>query len=665
MQYARKSVTSDPFVVYNFYDMLTNLMTELDLFDKPAHIYNCDETAFPLDPTQTNLIGSKGLKTIRVTAGANRENYTVLATCSAAGRALDPLFIFESQDQHGKLQTSMYGTKALPNTLYGTSKNGWINAKIFYQWLEYFIEMVTERPILLILDGHSSHTDFHVVELANANEIYMVKLPPHCTDLLQPLDVACFSPVKTYYEKKLLDFSQTRGGAEKPLRNQFVNLVCKVWEDGLSPNNIRSGFRKCGIYPLDSSAYDKLRFDQIKLCAYDQWVVAGKQLKPDGTPLLPPSQLQCETLQDIEDPSISVDTTLTTDNEYSIISTPSSSRSGERGAQQNRKQYPELFPCKDTLLPSITDDDKEILSRFSTPELQSYMKYAFKVRHNMKTVLKIIPDEDEESMSIASVIKEQMKNKGQNEPSTSRKKIDNFGKLISQGEFYEKIKQRKEQDDKREAEKECRKRKREEASKIKKTKQQKKVVDSSSSDEESSYVDSDSTEYDSDVEALESEIDEEREDDKSDGNEDDAPLSSIQREDDETDGDEDDAPLSNIRKQKINMPNLDKDSIGKFYAVYYTEPKPRYYWGKIVHVFSHEEDGEINKVTVDFLRQKTISSNHQDWSWDEPRAKDVDTVETKFVFHSPELPIITKSKFLFNENNAMTAFNKLMAYLAE
>lgn len=36
-----------------------------------------------------------------------------------------------------------------------------------------------ERPILLILDGHSTHVDLNVIEFAASEGITILKLPPH------------------------------------------------------------------------------------------------------------------------------------------------------------------------------------------------------------------------------------------------------------------------------------------------------------------------------------------------------------------------------------------------------------------------------------------------------------------------------------------------------
>ena len=60
MQLARKSVTSDPFVIYGYYEKLEEVVKQLGIEDRPECIYNLDETGFPTDPTKVKCIGTKG-----------------------------------------------------------------------------------------------------------------------------------------------------------------------------------------------------------------------------------------------------------------------------------------------------------------------------------------------------------------------------------------------------------------------------------------------------------------------------------------------------------------------------------------------------------------------------------------------------------------------------
>ena len=85
MQLSRKNVTSDPFVIFDFYELLESEVKRLGLENRPECIWNCDETGFPMDPSKFKTIGEKGKKAFRVACGANRENITVLAVNCADG----------------------------------------------------------------------------------------------------------------------------------------------------------------------------------------------------------------------------------------------------------------------------------------------------------------------------------------------------------------------------------------------------------------------------------------------------------------------------------------------------------------------------------------------------------------------------------------------------
>eukprot|EP00795_Rhopilema_esculentum_P009817 gene9817-18388_t len=123
---------------------------------------------------------------------SGKENTTTLAVCNAAGRALDPLVVFSGKN----LQSTWRGERALKDTWYGVSENGWMTSELFASWFDWFAIKVTERPLLLVYDGHLTHVTLPVIERARSEETSIVKLPPHTTDLLQPLDVACFGPLK-------------------------------------------------------------------------------------------------------------------------------------------------------------------------------------------------------------------------------------------------------------------------------------------------------------------------------------------------------------------------------------------------------------------------------------------------------------------------------------
>ncbi|KAL0811981.1 hypothetical protein ABMA28_009379 [Loxostege sticticalis] len=136
----------DPFVIYEYFDLLKKVVEELNLKDKPQQIYNLDETSICNDPVKGKIIGKKGFPATRTTSGPSRHNTTVLLATNACG---------------------------------------------------------DERPVLLVYDGHSTHVDLSVIEYAASQGITILKLPPHSSHILQPLDCSTMKPLKDKWEDEL------------------------------------------------------------------------------------------------------------------------------------------------------------------------------------------------------------------------------------------------------------------------------------------------------------------------------------------------------------------------------------------------------------------------------------------------------------------------------
>ena len=109
-----------------------------------------------------------------------------------------------------------------------------------------FCEIVNDRPHLLTFDGHLTHTSAPVIEKALEQNIIILKFPPHITDLLQPLDVACFGPLKREWERRphkcIVEY-----GIKQPLtKSEFVNELRAIWNTGMKRDNAISGFEATG-----------------------------------------------------------------------------------------------------------------------------------------------------------------------------------------------------------------------------------------------------------------------------------------------------------------------------------------------------------------------------------------------------------------------------------
>ena len=157
-----------------------------------------------------------------------------------------------------------------------------MTTKIFHDWFTKFVETVDTRPLLLLFNGHLTHLSLAIFDLVIQENISLVKLPAHCTDILQPLDISCFSLLKQKYQKLLTEFVHRTGGRQKLSKPVSCNLIPKIWRKGLTKENLVSGFQKTGIFPVDQSKYKVDRLDKVKLESYKRWKASSSPKDSDS-----------------------------------------------------------------------------------------------------------------------------------------------------------------------------------------------------------------------------------------------------------------------------------------------------------------------------------------------------------------------------------------------
>ena len=145
------------------------------------------------------------------------------------------------------------------------SDSGWSNDELGLRWIEHFDKFT--RPCtqgayrLLILDGHGSHKSLAFTQYAHENKIVLLYLPAHSTHRLQPLDVAIFGPLSTYYSKSVKQFSRYNGiGVSK---REWVEWIQEAWVQATSDSNIQSAWAATGLVPFNPDRV-LLQLKQVK-----------------------------------------------------------------------------------------------------------------------------------------------------------------------------------------------------------------------------------------------------------------------------------------------------------------------------------------------------------------------------------------------------------------
>ncbi|PNF34376.1 hypothetical protein B7P43_G14947, partial [Cryptotermes secundus] len=168
-----------------------------------SRIHNCNETGISIvHDNDVKVISQKGKKQVsKITSGERGRNVTVLLCINAAGDIfVPPLFVFPNKSR----VDAILKKDAPPGSIFAAEESERITAKWFMKWLDLFVERTRpskEEPVLLILDGHSSHKDLEVILFARKHHVHMISLPPHTTHKLQPLDRAVMRPFKGAYNQ--------------------------------------------------------------------------------------------------------------------------------------------------------------------------------------------------------------------------------------------------------------------------------------------------------------------------------------------------------------------------------------------------------------------------------------------------------------------------------
>lgn len=147
----------------------------------------------------------------------------------------------------------------------GLSENGWTNDNQCLKWLETcFIPQARERagnpdkPILLFVDGHGSHVTREMIELARQHNVHIVRLPPHTTHMLQPLDVGCFGLLQRKWIERCERYVETFGFGIP--RRDVVREYFIARKASFTAKIIKAAWKRTGLYPFNPNIFTNRDF---------------------------------------------------------------------------------------------------------------------------------------------------------------------------------------------------------------------------------------------------------------------------------------------------------------------------------------------------------------------------------------------------------------------
>ncbi|KAE8959290.1 hypothetical protein PR002_g30586 [Phytophthora rubi] len=214
-----------------------------------SRLFNMDETAFDTNKGGKRVVAVRGSRNVWHPDLSTGFHLTVVVCGSADGEVVPPLFILPGVT----LKLDVLAGCDIPGATITTTSSGFMNTTLFVSWLHFFAASVPtpiKRPLVLLIDGCTSHYCVEVLEAAEKMGILLILFPANATHLLQPLDVAVFSTFKACI-KRQADIYLGNGGGCSLSKEDAVSMASTAWKLSNLEANIKAGFRGCGLFPLN------------------------------------------------------------------------------------------------------------------------------------------------------------------------------------------------------------------------------------------------------------------------------------------------------------------------------------------------------------------------------------------------------------------------------
>ena len=237
--------------IRNWFLKLSNYLDEIgqsSILEDPNRIFNSDEMYDDV---------------YEVAAGPEKTSLTVFGTFCANGEIVKP--------------TVIYPYKRIPNDVIQNipesishlkTQSGWMRSDAFYDFVtgifnDYLVEKNVQKPVILFLDGHSSHTSMQLSIEADNLGIILYRLQPNSTHIMQPADVGPFKPLKDFWKSKVHEFQNKNPNVS--VSKKDVAPLVKTALDQIKKKTVQNAFRVCGIYPFNADKVDYTKCVEIEL----------------------------------------------------------------------------------------------------------------------------------------------------------------------------------------------------------------------------------------------------------------------------------------------------------------------------------------------------------------------------------------------------------------
>jgi hypothetical protein len=246
----QRAKCEDPEIIGGWFALVRNTIAKYGILD--VDIYNFDETGFMMGVISTaTVVTSSGKRTqAKKVQPGNREWVTVIQGVNSQGWSIPPFVIVAGKNH----LSSWYENSTFPpDWVIAVTDNGWTTNERGMDWIRHFDKHTKPRTTgvyrLLILDGHESHHSDEFEVYCEESNIITLCMPAHSSHILQPLDVGCFSPLKTAYGKQVENMMRVH--ITHITKDDFFPAFRAAFDAAMTEKNVQGGFRGAGLVPFD------------------------------------------------------------------------------------------------------------------------------------------------------------------------------------------------------------------------------------------------------------------------------------------------------------------------------------------------------------------------------------------------------------------------------
>lgn len=225
--------SDNTYVIDEFKATIQSVIENARLKGEP--VVNGDETGFQILPNCVKTWAYKNSSNVSINVlDSTKERISVMASITSTNCKL-PLFIIAGANSEEE-NDDLLGQLIEPN-ISTFSKKSYMTTENFIEYLNFIRKQFnSEIPIHLIVDSYASHKSLKSIMVAKQLNINLYFIPSGLTDILQPLDLSIFAPLKSKVNSKISNY--LFGNQEKEVgMKRTVTFVQKAFEE-LSIDNL-------------------------------------------------------------------------------------------------------------------------------------------------------------------------------------------------------------------------------------------------------------------------------------------------------------------------------------------------------------------------------------------------------------------------------------------